>query len=160
MQEQRLSVRRYNFNEDQYDRFYDIADHSFSYGSPWTVDQYRETLKREDLVFFVAEIDTHLIGYIGGQLLLDEAEIYTVVVSREFQKQRVAQCLFDRFREECVLRGIESIFLEVRKSNEAAQSFYSKNAFEVITVRKNYYTYPAEDAIIMQSRIRKREENG
>lgn len=145
----RVGIRRYNYNEDKYNRFYDIADQSFHYGSPWTIQQYKETLEREDLVFFVAEAETHLIGYIGGKLLLDEAEIYTIVVSKEFQKQQIAQFLLDRFREECFLRDINTIFLEVRTSNKAAIAFYQKNQFEIIAERKNYYTRPAEDAIIM-----------
>ncbi|MER2063329.1 MAG: ribosomal protein S18-alanine N-acetyltransferase [Alkalibacterium sp.] len=155
MQKQRLSVRRYNFFEDKSDRFYSIADQSFHHGSPWTVDQYKETLAREDMVFFVAEIADHLVGYIGGKLLLDEAEIYTIVVSREFQNQHVAHYLLDRFKEECRLQQVTTLFLEVRESNHAARSFYEKNDFDVISVRKNYYSEPEEDAIIMKCRIRK-----
>ncbi|WP_423190061.1 ribosomal protein S18-alanine N-acetyltransferase [Alkalibacterium sp. f15] len=160
MQKQRVSIRRYNFNEDKHDRFYAIAKQSFSYGSPWSVEQYRETLAREDLVFFVAEIETHLIGYIGGKLFLDEAEIYTIVVSKEFQQQQVAHFLLNRFEEECHSEEIDTIFLEVRESNEIAQSFYLKNEFEVIAARNNYYTQPLENAIIMKSKSREKAEHG
>lgn len=160
MQKQRLSVRRYNFYEDKSDRFYTIADQSFHYGSPWTVEQYKETLAREDLVFFIAEIEDHLVGYIGGKILLDEAEIYTIVVSREFQNQHVAHYLLDRFKDECRMQQADTIFLEVRKSNQVARSFYDKNYFDVVSIRKKYYTNPIEDAVIMKCRIRKKEENG
>lgn len=160
MQKQRLSVRRYNFFEDKYARFYTIADQAFHYGSPWTMSQYEETLAREDLVFFVAEIEDHLVGYIGGKIILDEAEIYMVVVSKEFQNQHIAYYLLDRFKEECRMQQSDTIFLEVRASNQDARSFYEKNEFDVISIRKKYYTDPVEDAIIMKCRIRKKEENG
>ncbi|OJF93039.1 ribosomal protein S18-alanine N-acetyltransferase [Alkalibacterium sp. 20] len=160
MQEKRVSIRRYNFNEAKYDRFYAIAKQSFKHGSPWTEEQYRETLSRKDLVFFVAEIETHLIGYIGGKLSLDEANVYTIVVSKEFQQQQVAHFLLDRFEEECHSANINTIFLEVRESNEIAQSFYLKNEFEVIAAKKDYYTHPIENAIIMKSKSRKKAEHG
>lgn len=160
IQEQRVSIRRYNFNEEKHDRFYDIARQSFNFGSPWTVEQYQETLAREDLVFFVAEIETHLIGYIGGKLFLDDAEVFTIVVSKEFQQQQVAHFLLNRFEEECRSMKIDTIFLEVRESNEIARSFYLKNQFEVTEVRENYYTHPSENAIIMKSKSREKEEHG
>lgn len=156
-QASRVSIRRYNFNEDISNRFYDIASQSFSYGSPWTVNQFQETLAREDLCFFVAEIDAHVIGYIGGKLLLDEAEVYTIVVSKEYQKQRVAYYLLERFKEECVSQNVENIFLEVRESNKTAQSFYRNNQFEIISIRKKYYTDPTEDGIVMKSKSREKE---
>jgi len=153
-------VRRYDFNEENYERFYTIADQSFRYGSPWTYEQYKETLGRKDLLFLVAEVDEQLVGYIGGKLLFDEAEIYTIVVSKKFQKKKIACALLERFKDECRLKGVDVIFLEVRKSNKKARSFYRKNAFEIISSRADYYTEPAEDALIMKCRIGKKEENG
>lgn len=151
-QEIRVSIRRYNFNEEKFDRFYTIANQSFNHGSPWTATQFQETLAREDLVFFVAELNAHVIGYIGGKIVLDEGEIYTIVVSQEYQKQKVAHYLLNRFKEECRSKGVKNIFLEVRESNDTAQSFYLKNKFEIISVRKNYYTDPKEDGLIMKSK--------
>lgn len=158
--QERVGIRRYNFNEEKFERFYDIADQSFFFGSPWTIEQFQETLAREDLVFFVAEIRGHLIGYIGGRIVLDEAEIYTVVVSKEYQKQKVAHYLLKRFKEECRARNVKAVFLEVRESNVAAMSFYLKNQFEVVSVRKNYYTDPQEDGLIMKSKSGEKEEDG
>lgn len=160
MQETRVSIRRYNFNEDKQHRFYDVANQSFNFGSPWTIKQFEETLAREDLVFYVAEIDDHLIGYIGGKLILDEAEIYMIVVSKEFQNQHIAHHLLDRFEEECRMREIGTIYLEVRESNKEAQAFYKNNKFEIISVREKYYTDPIENAIIMKSTKGKKEKNG
>lgn len=159
MPKQRLSIRRYNFHEEKSHQFYSIAEQVFNYGSPWTEDQYEETLARDMLVFFVAEIDNRLIGYIGGQLLFSEGEIYTLAVSEDFQKQRVAYHLLERFKEECEEQGSRTIFLEVRKSNQVAQRFYEKNLFKEISVRKNYYKKPVEDALIMRYIMRKKEEN-
>jgi len=45
-------------------------------------------------------------------------------------------------------RGVEEMFLEVRKSNREAISFYEKFNFKLIGERKDYYTDPVEDALI------------
>jgi ribosomal-protein-alanine N-acetyltransferase len=47
------------------------------------------------------------------------------------------------------LRGVSTVFLEVRKTNSTAQNFYIKKGFRVIGFRKNYYADPPEDALLM-----------
>lgn len=50
--------------------------------------------------------------------------------------------------------GCTDIFLEVRVSNQAALQFYRKLGYEVLSVRKNYYSNPVEDAFIMDCKKR------
>lgn len=45
--------------------------------------------------------------------------------------------------------GINTIFLEVRESNQPAIVLYEKMGFEHMGVRKGYYSDPTEDAITM-----------
>ena len=44
--------------------------------------------------------------------------------------------------------------LEVRRSNTAAQALYERHGFEVLGVRRRYYTGPDEDALVMRRRLR------
>jgi len=50
------------------------------------------------------------------------------------------------------------LFLEVREANEVARRMYATDGFTVVGVRKQYYTEPVEDAIVMrldlQNRVR------
>jgi ribosomal-protein-alanine N-acetyltransferase len=46
-------------------------------------------------------------------------------------------------------RGISSLTLEVRKSNMSAIILYKKLGFTEAGIRKEFYTNPIEDAIIM-----------
>ena len=48
---------------------------------------------------------------------------------------------------------IKNIFLEVRESNQTAINFYKKNKFKEISIRKNYYSKPTENAIIMKLEV-------
>lgn len=154
-----ITIRPYDPVKNQIKSFYLIAEEAFAFGSPWTPVQFQETIKRADLSFFVAEYDNELIGYIGGQVLIDCGEIYTIVVKKEFQKKQVAQMLLKAFKDECQKQGAETILLEVRVSNEEAQAFYKKNEFEEIGIRKNYYRIPREDALLMSCSLRKKEKD-
>ncbi len=46
-------------------------------------------------------------------------------------------------------QGVESLFLEVRVSNESAYRLYTRRGFTQISVRKDYYQNPREDARIL-----------
>ena len=45
--------------------------------------------------------------------------------------------------------GARRTFLEVRRSNVAAQQLYESLGFTVASVRRNYYTQPEEDALVL-----------
>lgn len=154
-----ITVRRYHPSEKLAEEFYLIARESFLHGSPWSIKQYEETITRPDLFFLLAERDGQIVGYIGGEMIIDDAEIYTLVVKKAFQKNQIARKLLEQFKLECEENGMEKIFLEVRVSNRIARKFYENNFFELVGIRKNYYSNPIEDAMIMCLTFRKKEEN-
>lgn len=152
-------IRPYVTTENQAKQFYTIAEKSFQYGSPWTFQQYEDLLVDPDMLFYVAEQDHEIVGYIGGKVVLDEAEIYTIAVRRENQKHSIARQLLEAFKEACRINQAAVLFLEVRQSNTPARRFYEKNGFDIIGIRGGYYTFPKEDAIMMKCELRKKEEN-
>jgi ribosomal-protein-alanine N-acetyltransferase len=48
-----------------------------------------------------------------------------------------------------VRQGVDRATLEVRRSNLPAISLYERMGFELAGVRRNYYTNPDEDALIL-----------
>lgn len=94
-------------------------------------------------------ISTTLHGYICGRSVLDEAEIVKIAVKQDVRRQRVATQLLNYSLNEIFQNGVCTCHLEVRASNKPARCFYEKNGFSVIGVRKNYYTSPREDAVMM-----------
>ncbi len=81
--------------------------------------------------------------------LFNESEILNIAVHPNFQRKGMAQELFDTFIMFCRRKEIKKIWLEVRFSNLKARTFYEKNGFKEMYRRKNYYTNPPEDAVIM-----------
>ena len=55
--------------------------------------------------------------------------------------------------EALTMKGIETLTLEVRVSNEAAIALYDRLGYEQIGRRPNYYTDPREDALIMRKEL-------
>lgn len=155
----KISIRPYLNKDNLSGDFYKLAENAFTYGSPWTKEQYDQTVSREDLIFFIAESRGKMIGYIGGKLLIDEAEIYSIAVAREFQKQKIASQLIKEFKIYSHEKGVDTLFLEVRESNKGAYLFYKAHGFYEIAKRRNYYTHPVEDAIIMSCSLGKKEKD-
>ena len=90
-----------------------------------------------------------LIGYILGRKIVPEGEIYRVCVKAERRQRGVGYRLLSYALKTELGEGVETVFLEVREQNTAARRLYSAEGFEEISVRKNYYRNPTDNAIIM-----------
>lgn len=125
----------------------DIEKECFS--SPWTVPMLEEELNNLCASFIVAQgEDGTVLGYAGLHVAVDEGYIDNIAVREDYRRQGVGQALlgaFMRFGQE----KLAFLTLEVRPSNEPAIQFYMKHGFVQVGRRKNYYTAPREDAILM-----------
>ena len=92
--------------------------------------------------------DGALLGYGGISLVADEAEIITVAVSPAHRRQGIARALMEHMLY-LAEDARASVYLEVRASNTPARELYRSLGFAETGVRKNYYTSPREDAVLM-----------
>ena len=108
---------------------------------------YLETLtKSENSFIYVYLIEDKVCAYLMVLDSIDVYEILAIATIEEYRNKGFAQELLDKIK-------IKDIFLEVRESNQVAISFYKKNKFKEISVRKNYYSEPNENAIIMKLEV-------
>ena len=119
------------------------------FSSPWSEKSFQDSISREDTIFLVCE-EGSITGYIGMYISFDEASITNVAVSPEFRKKGYGEQLVAEAKLAAKESNAESIFLEVRVSNEPAISLYKKMGFEELGIRKKFYEHPVEDAIIMK----------
>ena len=96
----------------------------------------------------VAE-DSEICGVIFLSRVLDECEILNFAVDINLRGSGIGTVLIDAALSAEFVKGAD-VFLDVRESNEAAIHLYKKFGFKEITVRKNFYTNPNENAIIMK----------
>ena len=125
-------------------RIYEIEREAFS--DPWPFEAFQ---MMESYHSYVALIDKLLIGYIICLCALDESSIANLAIDPEFQRQGWGQALLKFAMDDLETYGISRIFLDVRRSNLAAQRLYAKLGYEHVGVRKDYYHDPPEDALVM-----------
>lgn len=111
--------------------------------SSWSEVYLLSNLKRD--VYFLAEVDDEVVGFLAVQVVMEEMEITNLAVKPEFRSKKIASALMEQINN---FSG--TLFLEVRKSNKLAQNLYKKYNFEAFYTRKNYYSHPTEDAILMR----------
>jgi ribosomal-protein-alanine N-acetyltransferase len=93
--------------------------------------------------------ETEICGYIGAYGIPDEGDITNVSVQKEYRRAGIGRLLVDELIRRTLAAGITRIFLEVRESNAPAIHLYENAGFVRTGLRKNYYTSPVENAIIM-----------
>lgn len=107
-------------------------------------------LNNPNVCFLSAKDNEKVIGYIGAYTFDDSMEILNFVVDEAYQRQGVGSLLFNTLLN--MYDKTKSIVLEVRYNNEKGISFYKKNNFNVISIRKHYYKN-GDDAIVMMKEI-------
>lgn len=116
----------------------------------WTPSMTKEDLALDYSRLIVAIEDRKIKGYCGWHQVLDQAEITYIFVDPSCRKQGVASRLLQAMVDELTNQSVQSIYLEVRRQNLAARSLYHQACFNVLACRKNYYTNPLDDALVMQ----------
>lgn len=119
------------------------------FAHPWSRQSVESELANENSVFIVAVEGEKVIGYIGMSVVIDEGYIFNVAVNADFRRKGVGTALINELVTYGKKNNLCFITLEVRESNQAAISLYSDFGFIRVGERKNYYSDPAENAILM-----------
>ncbi len=120
------------------------------FSQPWSEGSLREELHKDNSNFLVALTeDALVVGYIGFNFVLDEGYITNIAVAPKFRRCGIAQNLLNKIIAFAQSQRLSFISLEVRASNAAAISLYEKFGFKEAGLRRNFYTLPQENAVIM-----------
>jgi ribosomal-protein-alanine N-acetyltransferase len=123
----------------------------------WGYDAYRrELLKNDNSVMLVARNLTpgpSIIGFFAGWTVEDELHVNNIAAHTQFRRKGIGRSLLTAGIEEGTNRGGAFVLLEVRASNEAAQSLYRNMGFTYVGRRRDYYRFPTEDAFVMKLEI-------
>ncbi len=126
------------------------AIEAICFSVPWTAEQILSQLKDRTHEFLAAiDREGKVLGYVGMMIVLDEGYIANVAVDPAFRRQGIADRLIVRLTEIAAERGLSFITLEVRAGNRPAIALYEKHGFSPVGLRRNYYTRPREDALLM-----------
>lgn len=120
------------------------------FSDPWSVRSITSELNNPLSLWLVAMNGEEVVGYVGSQSVLDEADMMNLAVSGLYRRQKIGEQLVELLIENLKKRAVKSLSLEVRISNEPAIRLYEKLGFVQVGRRPKYYTNPREDALILR----------
>ena len=122
------------------------------FSEPWSEETVLESFKA-GTKFFVATLGNLVVGYVGISCIIDEGYITNIAVLPEYRNRGIATALLNRLFSLACDSELSFISLEVRESNITAISLYEKFGFKNEGMRKNFYSNPKENALIMTKRF-------
>jgi [ribosomal protein S18]-alanine N-acetyltransferase len=122
-----------------------------SFTNPWTRDMYAWELQdRTRCHIYVVRTAEHAVaGFCAFWLVCDEVHINNVALRPALRGRGLGTALMRHVFGEARRLGARRATLEVRASNAGARRLYERLGFTVSGTRRNYYTSPVEDALIL-----------
>ena len=116
----------------------------------WKKKDYEYELKDNDLSrMYVIKENNEIVAYGGLWFLFENADITTIGVKRNYWHQGYGEKMLRHLLQAAKENECEFAHLEVRVSNIKAINLYKKLGFEILRVRKGYYSDNNEDAYDM-----------
>ncbi len=119
-----------------------------TFPQPWATGIFQEELLQPQRSYLVASTERgELAGYAGLLWVVDEAHVTTIAVAEPYRGRGIGTRLMLRLIDEALALGARHLTLEVRMSNQPAQTLYRRFGLAPVGVRKSYYG--DEDALVM-----------
>lgn len=119
------------------------------YGEP----EFTECLYKKQAIFFVAILNSSLVGYVAGSVKTSRCQLSvhldSVAVLPGARGKGVGDRLMQKFIEEAKQRACKKAMLEVAAANEGGIVFFSKVGFSKIRRLPGYYG-EGLDSILMK----------
>ena len=118
-----------------------------NFSTPWDEESVRSELTNKLALWLVALDGEQVVGYVGSQTVLQEADMMNIAVADSHRRQGIARLLVEE-----LIRQLDAyqLTLEVRASNAPAIALYASLGFFQVGLRKNYYQKPKENALILR----------
>lgn len=119
------------------------------FSHPWSEENLRESFDSSCNCFYISLEENKIQGYIGLTIVADEGYILNIAVHPDFRRRGIGKALIQRIIDLGVDTDLAFVTLEVRASNCPAISLYHQFGFEKVGERRDYYSNPKENAVLM-----------
>ena len=127
----------------------DVAEiERLCFSEPWS-EKSLVILTDENNFGVVATLDGQTVAYGGMTCVLDEGAVTNIATHPDHRRQGLGRRILRELLSEAQKRGVHTVFLEVRESNDAARALYLSEGFYECGIRKNFYRRPTENAVQM-----------
>jgi ribosomal-protein-alanine N-acetyltransferase len=130
------------------------------FSDPWPYSIFVADLNSDQTTTLVAKAGKHVVGFAFCKVNVDGLQLTNIAVHPDFRRKKVGHMLLERLFYIGERQGCKILYLEVRKSNNGAISFYNKYGFDILFERKGYYRNPPEDALVMVLNLDERLKSG
>ena len=151
----KLDIQIRPFKLTDIDRICNIEERSFPL--PWATSDFMYTYERDPDAFLVVVSNGQVLGYVVAEIITSlgfrnfrskrRGHLLNLAIDPEFRRKGIGTALAKTMLGYLKNKGCEIVWLEVRRSNSIARSFYSKLGFLENGIKFRYYFN--EDAIIM-----------
>ena len=102
----------------------------------------------------LADKRMEIIAYVIFRVALTEMNILRIAVTPDFKSKGVATWLLEQCFKIARQKKVNSAFIEVRPTNNAAIALYRKTGFQLVGTRPKYYPETGEDAMVMAKQLK------
>jgi ribosomal-protein-alanine N-acetyltransferase len=129
-----------------------------SFSNPWSDNTFRGEIQNTSISFPMVVVrrpgnpvvaDGEVVGYVIFWMIGDDVQVNNVAVRSDCRGLGLGDAMMRYAIAKVRGAGATFMTLEVRRSNTPAVTLYKKLGFEIMGMRKNYYTKPDEDAYVM-----------
>jgi ribosomal-protein-alanine N-acetyltransferase len=125
----------------------------------WPLGSYADLIRKTSSVRRIALVALYdsseeVAGFVIASVIPPDAELESIGVTGAFQRHGVGARLMRDLMTDLYQSAIGKLLLEVRSSNSTALAFYRSIGFIQTGIRRSYYTDPAEDAMLMELRLK------
>jgi ribosomal-protein-alanine N-acetyltransferase len=125
---------------------------ALSFSNPWSEATFRGEMQNTSVSFplvVVRRPGEEIVGYIIFWQIREDVQVNNVAVHPARRGLGLGEALMRYAIAKSREAGATFMTLEVRQSNTRALELYRRLGFEIMGTRKNYYTKPDEDALVM-----------
>ncbi|MBO99321.1 MAG: ribosomal-protein-alanine N-acetyltransferase [Chloroflexi bacterium] len=141
-----FQISEASFSDSEY---LDMFETQLFGNTPVSYKQILLNYDQNNYLIYVAKYNNQNIGYISGLLVCDDLNILNLGIDEKYRNRGFGYQLLNYLIENKRKIKLTNIFVELRKTNTLAFNLYLKQGFKVYSERKNYYSNPNEDAILM-----------
>ena len=121
--------------------------------SQWNAQQFLRLINASEKLCLVADEEDRAYGFAIAGIAADEMEIENILVAESHRLRGWGRELLQRLLDHAREHAIKKVFLEVRESNLPAIMLYRSFGFRETGRRKDYYSNPTEDALMLACQL-------
>lgn len=118
----------------------------------WTSWDYERVAKGE-MAGWIFEEGGELLGFLIGRRVVADLEILNFAVRTDARRKGIGDELLQSALTWAASFSAEQVILEVRSANQTALHFYERHKFQIAGRRRNYYSLPDDDALLLTLRL-------